>query len=363
MDTTQMEELDTLEKNTRSHLLNRKETCHIKQDETIGSSSQYDEKIQLKTELSNTEEYLSNIIKEYNIHPHLYFQLLLETEPLSFGTFDKEKVENCEKTIEEMVLKSQQPNNNEIILCKYRKVGKDNLFQHLIFQLQEIKQKNKFVTIFVNSHLQLLHSISILQSLDSPIIHFHLTNENILYDPINAIPVISDFRMGFIQSQLETTNDFFPDYNDNLVWCFDIYMISKLAGIPAEIFTQELFTSLLEGFTSSHSFTQLFDENQIEVFKTNHQNLFQPFINRLNSEIIQNMKTYSLSWDVYSINILFLSFLHMHKEKIEELVAAAAHTIYITTYKTILSNSILADFDKRPSIEWITKSIKEIHLS
>jgi hypothetical protein len=215
-----------------------------------------------------------------------------------------------------------------------------------------LKNPREFLQVLADSQIHLLDSISKLQSV--PIIHFHLTEENILYDEINAIPVLSDFRLAFTKDQLEgeLASELFPMYDESLIWCIDIFIISHLIeNTKQEIFTQEVIDVLLQQFISSYVFKNLLNENQITDFHTRMKQFLGKYVNRLHTEVIVELKKYALSWDMFSICTLYLLFI----QEIDRISVP-----FMDKYKTILINSILSDPDKRPSVSFLKESIENI---
>ena len=344
-----IQQLRTKEKNIRSMILNKKPQCEIHPEST---PLLYTEKIQIKNELTNAEERITEVLKEHpTLHPYLNFQLPIKTIPISISTIDKSSIKKCtEQDIRELF--AIQPTNEPLIQTTYKKIG-GSLFDYL---RTSIEKPQYFLQVLIDSHLHLLNSISKLQSVS--INHFHLTEENILYDEINAIPVISDFRMAFTKDELEgdQTNELFPVYDESLIWCIEIYVLSQLIENIAkqEIFTQEIMEVLLQQFISSYVFKNLFDENQLKEFYGRMKQFFGKYMNRLHTEVISDLKKYATSWDTFSLSMVYLLFIN----EIHGVSLPSTTPSFMEKYKTILINTILSDPDKRPSVSFLRESIE-----
>jgi len=352
-----IQQLRTKEKNIRSMILNKKPQCEIHPEST---PLLYTEKIQIKNELTNAEERITEVLKEHpTLHPFLNFQLPIKTIPISISTIDKSSIKKCtEQDIRELF--AIQPTNEPLIQTTYKKIG-GSLFDYL---RTSIEKPQYFLQVLIDSHLHLLNSISKLQSVS--INHFHLTEENILYDEINAIPVMSDFRMAFTKDELEgdQTNELFPVYDESLIWCIEIYVLSQLIENTAkqEIFTQEIMEVLLQQFISSYVFKNLFDENQLEEFYGRMKQFFGKYINRLHTEVISDLKKYAPSWDTFSLSMVYLLFINeIHGVSSPSTTSSSSTSSFMEKYKTILINTILSDPDKRPSVSFLRESIENTY--
>ena len=347
-----IQQLRTKEKNIRSMILNKKPQCEIHPEST---PLLYTEKIQIKNELTNAEERITEVLKDHpTLHPFLNFQLPIKTIPISISTIDKSSIKKCtEQDIRELF--AIQPTNEPLIQTTYKKIG-GSLFEYL---RTSIEKPQYFLQVLIDSHLHLLNSISKLQSVS--INHFHLTEENILYDEINAIPVMSDFRMAFTKDELEgdQTNELFPVYDESLIWCIEIYVLSQLIENIAkqEIFTQEIMEVLLQQFISSYVFKNLFDENQLKEFYGRMKQFFGKYINRLHTEVISDLKKYAPSWDTFSLSMVYLLFIN-EIHGVSSPSTSSSSPSFMEKYKTILINTILSDPDKRPSVSFLRESIE-----
>lgn len=359
-----IQQLRTKEKNIRSMILNKKPQCEIhSEDPQTLTPMPYTEKIQIKNELTNAEERITEVLKEHpTLHPFLNFQLPIKSIPISISTIDKSSIKKCsEEDIHELF--TIEPTKEPLIQTTYKKIG-GSLFDYL---RTSIEKPQYFLQVLVDSHIHLLNSISKLQTI--PVNHFHLTEENILYDEINAIPVISDFRMAFTKDELEgdQTNELFPVYDESLIWSIEIYVLSQLIeNTKQEVFTQEVMEGLLEQFISSYVFTPFriedvksnrsnpfINENQLQEFHERMKLFFGKYINRLHTEVIADLKKYAPSWDTFSLSMLYLLFINeIHGTSLPQSPS------FMEKYKTILINSILSDPDKRPSISFLKESIE-----
>ena len=353
------------EKQIRSKILNRKRPfqCNIKnQDEE--QNTIFIEKVSLKTSLTDMEEKISNIIKQQRaIHPFLYFQPVIETTPLSINTINMEQLESCEEDETEEIIHSAQDQTQDAVLLslKYKKIATNDTNQSLQdflrTQKTHIKPKNKFLPLLISSHMQLLESVKILQTIDPQIIHFNLTDQTILYDNVNAIPVITDFRMAFTTEEIEnieTFQSFIPAYEDYPAWPIEIFMLSKLIDAKTETCTEEMIMYIMQEF----GLTSFFMDNQeqfkkkIDEFENNIAKFLQQFLSKTTNEIMNMVKQYATTWDTYAISIYMI---HL----INELQIPQSYS-FIKRYMETLYKVVLSDPGARPDITSITIEITDI---
>jgi hypothetical protein len=138
-----------------------------------------------------------------------------------------------------------------------------------------------------------LETIEILQETTPYIIHFNINEETVLYDEKNAIPVLSDFRMGLIESDLENEYEYLvPEYDENQYWPFEIYMLTHTS--------QEV-----ESFMESH---------RIKPKEEVLNEYIERLENKPREEQLEIIKKAAKTWDIYAITILFLRQLEEEDE-------------------------------------------------
>ena len=315
----ELQQLEEKEKSIRSKILNQPQPCQKNQ---TTNKSRYIEKVQLKTPLTQTEENISKILKEHSseFHTFLYFQPLIETNPLSIGA-----IKDCEQ------LATAEP--SELIETKYKRTTTQSLTQFLQTQITQPKQNNKFIQLLVHSHLQLLNSINILQSITPPIIHFHITEQTVLYNEIDATPVLSDFRLSFTETTLnnpEERADLFPTYENYKGWPFEVFLLSQESQQQN---SDETLTNLANTFAQM---TQL-PPPEIGVYKT---------------DLTATYKT----WDVYAVNQFIYSFMTENQIPIDEIS-------FMTSYKELIYSYLTTSPSQRPTIPVFQENIRAIFQS
>ena len=299
-------ELEELEKSLRSKIINRPPSYQKKRR----VSTQYIERVQKKTPLTDNEESISRILIDNNTKYHtlLYFQPQIESKSLSIGRVPEyETTEIIETT------------KTELIETKYKKTTTQSLTQFLESQRSIPKPKNKFTQLIVHTHLQLLNSINILQSIEPPIIHFNITPETLQYNEIDATPVLTDFRLAFTKTTLENpeeNEELFPIYDNYAGYPFEVYLLSHMQDTDVSRLAEE--------------YSQM---TSIPI---------EPNYPTTKEELISNWKT----WDVFAINQYIYTFMTENNE--------------LPKYKELILSYLTADPINRPTILTLQDNIKAI---
>jgi hypothetical protein len=339
--------LNIREKQIRSKIINRKRQCEKEKEKEKDKSSIFTEKVSLKTVITENEEKIANILKENKqLHPFLIYQPLIEISPLSIGTIN---ITACEE--EEMNEINTEKETN-LVSLKYKKIT-ETLQDFLLKRKSDIKQKNKFLSILITSNLQILDAISKMQVITQPIIHFNINEETILYDNINAIPVISDFRMAFTKSDMDDNEIFMnliPEYEDYSPWPIEIYILSNILNENPN----ENINEIIKKYIS----TEFFQKQNPEKVKE-FENILNKYVettqisNKPKNEIIEILKQNVFSWDVYSICILFVTLL-------QELEIETSIYGFMKQYVDVLNKVIFSEPSNRPQIKEIVDEIERI---
>ena len=325
----ELNELDKLERSLRSKILNKRQPCKIIREPV---SELYIERVQQKSPLIDNEKEISDIlIKNETKHTALYFQLQIESNPLTIGTLP-----DCDTTTEPVTI-----TQTELIETKYKKNTTKSLLEFLQSQINVEEQKNKFIQLLVHTHLQLLHSITILQTIDPEIIHFNITRETLQYNEKDAVPVLTDFRLAFTKKTLEDkekSQELFPIYENYSGYPFEIYLLAHL---------QES-TQSLDIETLARNYTNMIQQPE------QPEQPEQPIeINHVAYKISEEeLKSYYKTWDVYAINEYIYSFMTENKIPL--------NIPFMTSYKELLISYLKANPKDREPIPVFEEKIKSI---
>ena len=194
------------------------------------------------------------------------------------------------------------------------------------------------------------HLMKGLKLLNNSIIHYDLKNDNIIFDKKRGIPIIIDFGLSFNVSSLlnaetpqQLENIFYIYYNKYLPWCFEISVLSYIVqnilfdnenkiktDINSEINIKEInkLKSVIYYDFIKKKVLDPFVGNILSTGDINkmHKNIEDYFdywinnngdgdgdgdgiINKTWKELINDLKQYYMSWDVYSVCICYLEYL------------------------------------------------------
>ena len=186
----------------------------------------------------------------------------------------------------------------------------------------------------------MLHSITILQTIDPEIIHFNITRETLQYNEKDAVPVLTDFRLAFTKKTLEDkekSQELFPIYENYSGYPFEIYLLAHLQES-----TQSLdIETLARNYTNMTQQQQ--QQQQQQPIEINH-------VAYKTSE--EELKSYYKTWDVYAINEYIYSFMTENQ--------IPFNIPFMTSYKELLISYLKANPRDREPIPVFEEKIKSI---
>jgi len=349
---TRKEDLETLEEQTRIKLLTRGNyTCSSKPKSNASSGSQYQNKIQMKNEITENAQKISDILKtipQYN----LYFQVILESQDIELGKISEDDIETCES--------EEQPktmNTSKFVSLKvkyYEKTWKQ--------QMMQVK-KNKLLQIFLDGTNQLIQILKSIQNKN--IVHFNLHEKNILCSDTLKMPVLSNFNLSFQLEDLkkEEVENLFPTYEDYSVWPIEVYLISKIANIKegepenwvTKVIEQEELEKWIETFTNSPIFKKIASEERRELFKIQLTQYFNPIVGKPYKLLYENLIESARTWDLYGLSIIILETfidLKLNKQMDNE---------FVNKFIELIKSVVYVNPNARPSIEYIEQELNKLY--
>jgi serine/threonine protein kinase len=294
-------------------------------------------KIQSEKSNSDKETHIGYIIKKIKGYSE-YFAPILKTCNISLANIKNDEIKKCDFI---------DNKTTKIISNKMKYVGDKTLFDYFTYILEE---KPDIITdILFDCYLHLLEGIHILKK--NNIIHYDLKENNIMYDETQDYPIIIDFGLSFETSNLrkykELVEAFYvyaPDYKP---WCFEINIIcyiihnveendldnnisiSLLNNVIDDLFDKNKMFSHFTPFrvSNAENVSPLSLETPPDVGvsnekwrKENNENYrksLKDFINLYSDlsykELIDELLSFSYSWDNYSLAVIFLYSIYQLK--------------------------------------------------
>ena len=254
----------------------------------------------------------SNITQEIEIgklirtnipHYDRYFSPILNNCPINIGEINQQELQSCQ-FIQNELQKQKEKNNSPPIYNSntIRFVGENSLY--------DVLYKSSFPKI-LTTHIHLLKALSLLQtSLDDPIIHYDLKENNIIFDDIYSVPIIIDFGISFLSSTLKNISDksFYVYYEKYAPWCIEIviisYIVHKVENRNTAITDQDIskLKSVCSIFVKKNPiFEKGFYPDELLEFENNLLFFIDSFISKNWDDLIQVLVSNHLSWDNYSL--------------------------------------------------------------
>jgi serine/threonine protein kinase len=313
------------------------------------------------------ESFFGKIIQTIPNHT-FYFAPILDTCPIDvkkipLKEYNKCKIFNNSSSYENEQIHQTQENGGVFIGSKIKFIQGEFLNSYFKRLFSHVQSKKKtfewFFSKFYKTFLHLIHGIHLLQNNKEPdncIIHFDLKNNNILFDTRKGIPIIIDFGLSFTKSMLfshpsNLKNIFYVYYDKYPVWCLDIVLLSyvtqhilnekevdfvsdvssvggggggggkektkdeimEIYSIPV-IHSQNIddLHKICENFTNDCDVfknNDFFTKNEIQLFLEGWKTYISSFLNKKWKDFILNLSGRHLSWDIYSISIIYLFYL------------------------------------------------------
>lgn len=264
-------------------------------------------------------------IPQYNS----YFAPILNSCPINLGEINNEELQKCQFIQnEKQTLDSSGGNlyNSNTI----RFVGKQSIY--------DVLYSSSFPKI-LSCHIHLLKALTLLQTIDDPIIHYDLKENNIIFDEVYSVPIIIDFGISFQSSKLKTINKdvFYVHYDKYPPWCIEIvilsYIVHNIQGNNS-ITNQDIsdLKTVCSNFVKQNPvFKTGFDSNELLEFENSLLLFIDSFVSKSWEDLTQSLVAKYLTWDNYSICVIFY-----------DILINVVEQPFVIVYKTIIKNIILS---------------------
>jgi serine/threonine protein kinase len=187
----------------------------------------------------------------------------------------------------------------------------------------------RFLLEIWRTHSYLLKAIDKLSS--NGIVHYDLKDNNIMFDEKLNEPIIIDFGLSFLKSDLKTKNaeNVFFTFADYTYWCIDILACSYILTVVGysraktekvrESQLTEIFNVFMYGtekpngdykiVNGAFEFHLLNSRDQFLNFKERYDTYFSAFVGRTWWEMYEDLIQYVDTWDNYSVAVIYANLL------------------------------------------------------
>ena len=178
----------------------------------------------------------------------------------------------------------------------------------------DIIKKNKasdIILTFIESYRYLLMALEKLNTIN--VVHFDIKLENIIFHGATYDPRIIDFGISIPIDELtkSTMKNYFYVYAPTYyVWCIDINIICFLLHETKNELTEEDAESLAGLYVSANRALELYSPEFINQFLELCVKQTKKYVGRPRDEVIQELLSYSKTWDNYSLSIIYLKLIN-----------------------------------------------------
>jgi len=303
------------------------------------------------------ENYLGKIIQTIPQYSS-YFAPILNSCPINLGEINNEELQKCQFIQNEkgrtrspsLSLQSRQKDGtlNEIQQKQtpitldspiynsntIRFVGKQSIY--------DVLYRSSFPKI-LSCHIHLLKALTLLQTIDDPIIHYDLKENNIIFDETYSVPIIIDFGISFQSSKLKNINKdvFYVHYDKYPPWCIEIVILSYIVhniNLDNSITNKDIsdLKTVCSNFVKQNPVLKTgFDSNELLEFENSLLSFIDSFVSKSWKDLTQSLVAKYLTWDNYSICVIFYDILINYDTNSIE------HP-FVIVYKDIIKNIILS---------------------
>lgn len=270
-------------------------------DGEVGNAA-YVSKIQLNSESIQHEEKIGSLILENIPFSQQYFAPIIKVCPVSMSIMNQSEQSKCN------IIDKTKP--SKYSSSKIRFIGDKDISEYLKSLPPDA---NILIKKIQSTYYHILTSLKKIN--DCGIIHYDIKEDNVLYDENNHSPIIIDFGISFINSDIATANNIGIFYSDKYYpyWCIDIYILSNVIKILDTEVTETLLIHLFDSFYENlYTFMEnngyVIQNEERDAFKLKYDDYFKPFIGEPWQKVYNHLYTKQVyqSWDNYSCSIMYL---------------------------------------------------------
>ena len=175
------------------------------------------------------------------------------------------------------------------------------------------------VHTFIESYKYLLMAIEKLTYIN--VVHFDLKLENIIFSGDTYDPRIIDFGISIPIDDLNKSNmkQYFYVYAPSYyIWCIDIIIINFLLHETETELTDLDAETISTIYVASNKALNIFSREVVERYLDLCIKQTKTYVGRPRDEVIQELLSYSKTWDNYSLSIIYLKLMWMLFPNVED---------------------------------------------
>jgi serine/threonine protein kinase len=292
-------------------------------------------KVQILNTTNQNEINIGKIIMSIPQY-ETYFAPIIKSCPVNINKLPNDEKEKCKifnTNTNNAILTNQQYITNKI------RYVSDKTLQTYLENIVSKEKKNNEKILCKKLKQTMTHCLIAIEKLfKKGLIHNDITIMNILYDENNSSPIIIDFGLSIIPSEIQNSNanNLYKQYSNAFYtftvypyWCIEHYFISYIINknCPDEIktnpnpnptehklVTKDKVDELIEGFVLNNPlFKKGFIDTEINNFKRRMKRFFEKYIGNNSTwksvldDLFQEIN-YS-TWDNYSLAVVYLQMI------------------------------------------------------
>lgn len=309
------------------------------------TTNKYVSKIQKTHERTIKEPEIGQKIRKNIPYHDRYFAPALEVCPVKLSYIHKKELNKCHVLDNDAKKQKHGKKEEKYVSMKIKYVGEqtlgDNMKQHYL------RSRHNMIEHVMDTHIYLANAIKEL--VDQKIVHYDLKENNVVYSKTQHVPIIIDFGTAFEINQLYNSDVlstiFFttPDYETYTPWCLEVLCIGAIIESDTqweqkkvnvvrmeEIVHRFFMNSPLVKYEKAYIRTNLqtdpmkpetdLEQNptkkrEAEMKRAEGQwiQYIRMFKGKKGSEVIQLLCKYWNTWDMYSVNVMYWTFIHKYQ--------------------------------------------------
>ena len=283
-------------------------------DGSISKNKKYASKLVKNNRVELNEYLIGKMIKKIKLYEY-YYAPVVNMCSINLAKIDKRERDMCRvirtKTTGFGNTSSVDYTNNYAIM----KIPFIDNIRIIDYFINIETDKKEILTYVLYSYNYLLQNINTLNK--HGIIHFDLKLSNILIEKSKKIPIIIDFGLSIIVSDIrpETYKKYFYAHNPRYyIWCIEIHIICYLVKVNP-VLTKDAIIDLIDEYVGNNIGLKIFSDTFVQRFRDTAITYYSKLLidtgnaGYTRDAMIKKLLRYIHTWDSYSLSLMFLCFI------------------------------------------------------